>query len=121
APHLLDATDVVGQLDAVDDDAPGVVLLEPVDAADQRRLARPRRPDDDDDLAPTDLQIDAPQGFEVAEALHDALELDHHLAGAAGDGGVGEDPLLGALLLGRAHLVPTPRRRSRRWLSLDSV
>jgi len=38
-PHLLDVAQVAGQLDAVDDDAALVVLLEAVDAADQRRLA----------------------------------------------------------------------------------
>ena len=38
----LDGADVVGELDAVDDDAALVVLLEPVDAADERRLARAR-------------------------------------------------------------------------------
>ena len=47
----LDVLDVVGQLDAVDDDVALLVLLEPVDAADQGRLARARRAADDDLLA----------------------------------------------------------------------
>ena len=38
-----DVADVVGQLDAVDDDLAALVLLEPVDGADERRLARSRR------------------------------------------------------------------------------
>jgi hypothetical protein len=40
SPDLLDVADVVGELDSVDDDPTPVVLLEPVDAPDQRRLAR---------------------------------------------------------------------------------
>jgi hypothetical protein len=51
AADLVDALEVVGQLDAVDDDLALLVLLEPVDAADQRRLARARRPADHDALA----------------------------------------------------------------------
>ena len=58
AADLLDVADVVGQLDAVDDDAARVVLLEAVDAADHRRLARARRADDDDDLLAADAQVD---------------------------------------------------------------
>ena len=38
-----DVADVVGQLDAVDDDVAALVLLEPVDGPDERRLARARR------------------------------------------------------------------------------
>ena len=49
-----------------------------------------------------------------AEPLDDALQLDHHLAGATDLGGVGEHGGgTGAL----AHLVPTPSLRSSRWLS----
>ena len=65
----LDVAEVAGQLDAVDDDAPGVVLLEAVDAADHRRLAGPRRADHDDDLLAGDLEVDVPQGGERPEAL----------------------------------------------------
>ena len=56
------------------DDAAGVVHLEPVDAADQGRLARARRPDDDDDLALGDLEVDVLQRLERAEPLVDVLE-----------------------------------------------
>ena len=48
---FVDLLQVVGELDAVDDDLALLVFLEPVDAADQRRLARARRPADDDALA----------------------------------------------------------------------
>ena len=39
APHLVDLSDVAGQLDAVDDDPAALMGFEPVDAADQRRFA----------------------------------------------------------------------------------
>ena len=51
AAHLVDVLQVVGELDAVDDDAALLVLLQPVDAADHGRLARAGRPADDDPLA----------------------------------------------------------------------
>jgi hypothetical protein len=101
APDLLDVAQVVGELDAVHDDAPAVVLLQAVDAADHRRLPGARGPADDDHLLTVDREIDVLERLEVAEPLRDALELDHLLA------------VLGA------HLSPNPSRRSRRWLSRD--
>jgi hypothetical protein len=44
AADLVDLLQVVGQFDAVDDDLALLVLFQPVDAADQRRLARAGRP-----------------------------------------------------------------------------
>ena len=52
------ALDVVGQLDPVDDDLAALEVLERVDAADQRRLARARGAADDDALAARDLEVD---------------------------------------------------------------
>ena len=54
---------------AVDLDPPAVDLLEVVDAADERRLARARRADDADGLALRDVERDALQHLEPAEAL----------------------------------------------------
>ena len=51
AADLVDALEVVGELGAVDDDAALLVLLEPVDAADHRRLAGAGRAADHDALA----------------------------------------------------------------------
>jgi hypothetical protein len=42
--HLVDVLQVRGQFGAVDDDLAGLVFLQPVDAADQRGLARPEGP-----------------------------------------------------------------------------
>src|SRR5215211_4797053 len=52
---------LLGQLLAVDGDLALLDRLQPVDRPAQRRLARPRRADDDDDLAPGDLQVDVLQ------------------------------------------------------------
>ena len=49
--------EVVGELDAADDDATRVVLFETVDAPDHRRLAGTGRTDDDDHLLAADLQL----------------------------------------------------------------
>ena len=53
---------------------PGVEWLEEVDAAEERRLAAPARPDHDEHLAARDLEVDAVQHEVVPEALHDAVE-----------------------------------------------
>ena len=71
-------------------------------------LPEPGRPDDDDDLLPADAQVDAAQGLEVAEELVDALDLDHLAAGPP-------------WRRSSSSSLPTPSRRSSRWLSRDSV
>src|SRR6185503_6665912 len=81
APHLVDAYEVLRQLDAVHDDSAALVRLEPVDAADERGLAGTRRPADDDTLAAFDAQCDVAQDVEITEPLVDALHvyLKHRL------------------------------------------
>jgi hypothetical protein len=77
AADLLDRLDVVGELDAVDLEHALLVLLEAVDAADQRRLAGARRPADDDALALPDMQVDVAQHVEVVPVpLVDLVEGD---------------------------------------------
>ena len=61
---------------AVDDDRPCVDVLEQVDAAKERRLARARGADQADDLVQVDRQVDPVEDLEVAEALRDVLERD---------------------------------------------
>src|SRR5262249_4373199 len=53
--------------------------LEQVDAAQQRALARAARAEDADHLASGDVEVDAAQDLEVAEALVDAPEAEHRL------------------------------------------
>jgi hypothetical protein len=48
-------------------------LLEPVDAAQQGRLARSGRADDAHDLATTDVEVDPSQHMVVAEGLVQAM------------------------------------------------
>ena len=76
AADLLDVADVVGQLDAVDNDAAGVVLFQPVDAADQCRLAGTRWPHYDNHFLSADVQVDIFESLEVAKELVDAQHLD---------------------------------------------
>ena len=103
AAHVLDVAEVVGELDAADDDATGVVFFETVDAPDHRRLARTRRTDDNDYLLAADLHADVSQRLERTEELVDVFELD--------------DRFTLQRLRGIAELVhrwPTPSLRSTR-------
>ena len=61
---------------AVDLDAAFVDRLEMVDAADQGRLARARRPDQAQRLPGVDVEVDAAQDVDLAEALVHALQHD---------------------------------------------
>jgi hypothetical protein len=61
---------------AFEEDAAGVDGLQPVDAAQHRRLARARGTGDDDRLAGRDRQVDLVEHDVVAEALADAAQLD---------------------------------------------
>ena len=68
------STPVRRDLVALDDDPAGVDRLEQVDAAQERRLAAPRRPDQADDLVLGELEVDPAQDLEVAERLVEALD-----------------------------------------------
>jgi hypothetical protein len=110
AADVVDLLEVVGELGAVDDDAPLLVLLEPVDAADHGRLAGAGRPADDDALAAADVQVDVAQDVELAVPLVHAEHLDGGL-------GVGIDRRARGLGSGcrrhRCHRVwPVASRRS---------
>ena len=67
--QLRECRALLGQLLAVDRDRARVDGLEAVDRAAERRLARPARPDDDDDLAAIDDRVDVLQHVQVAEVL----------------------------------------------------
>ena len=51
-------------------------LLEPGEAAEQGRLAAARRPEQDDEVAVGDLEVDVVDRGELAEGLADGLEPD---------------------------------------------
>src|SRR5215467_3760196 len=76
---LIDLADVVGELDALDNDLALLVLLQPIDAADEGRFAGARRPTNDDLLALIDRQVDVAQHVELAEPLVDADHLNGRL------------------------------------------
>lgn len=57
---------VGGDVDLIDQHPPAARLLQAVDGADQRRLACAAAPDDAENLAALDVQIDALQGRDRA-------------------------------------------------------
>jgi hypothetical protein len=79
AADRLDVLEIGGQFDAGDDDLAALMLFEPIDAADHRRLARPRRPTDDDAFPPTDIEVDVSEDVEIAIPFVDAPQLDDRL------------------------------------------
>ena len=92
APDFVDLLEIVGKLDPIDDDPARLMLLETVDAADERRLARPRGPANDDPFAAIDREIDVAQDVEVAIPLVHSGNLDRRFVGNRGilaDFGVG--------------------------------
>ena len=94
--HLVDLLEIVGELDAVDDDLALLVLLERIDAADHRRFARARRPGDDDALALLHAQVDVLEHVEVGVPFVDADQVDRDFVGDLQLAGVDR-------LVGRRH------------------
>lgn len=80
AANRLDLLEVTGQLDAVDDDAPLLMLLQAVQTADGGGLARPGRPAQHDTLALPHGQVDVLEHMELPEPLVHALHADDRLA-----------------------------------------
>lgn len=77
--HLIDLFQIVGEFDAIDIDGAGLVLFQPVDAADHGRFARAGRAGNDDTLTAHDLEVDIAQHVEVAIPLVHADEFDCHV------------------------------------------
>src|SRR5262249_20774989 len=59
-----------------DNDAPGLMLFQTVDASDHRRLAGSRRPANDNALFAHDLKADVAQDVKIAVPLVQVHELD---------------------------------------------
>jgi hypothetical protein len=74
---------VVVERDALDADLARVMALQPVDAADQRRLARAGGAADHHALAAPHRQRHVVERREAAEALADRLHLDDRLGSSA--------------------------------------
>src|SRR5262245_39010504 len=72
--QLVDVDAGRGHLLASDDDPAGIDRLEQVDAAQERRLPRPRCADEADDLVLGEAEVDPAQDLELAERLVDVLE-----------------------------------------------
>ena len=73
-PDAVDVDVRVGDLALADEDPPVVDRLEEVDAAQQRRLAAPRRADEADHLVRRDDQVDPAQDLERPRRTCAALE-----------------------------------------------
>ena len=77
-PHLLGSARVV-EIDAKDPHGAGLFLVQPQDRAQQNGLAGTRRPDEAEDLAPANVQIEIFQHGRVVEGDGDAACLDDDL------------------------------------------
>jgi hypothetical protein len=66
-----------GDVDAVDDDAPGARALDAAERVDERRLAGTVRPDDREQLAGTQRQRDAPERRRRAVPDLEAVDVKH--------------------------------------------
>src|SRR5262249_48141592 len=71
---------VGGEIVAEDPRLARLHLEAPCDGPEERRLPRPVRPDDAEDLALVDREIDAPQRGALAVALLEAAQLDERCA-----------------------------------------
>src|SRR6185437_933379 len=80
-PHVVDTPKIRPKFDAVDDDPAFLKLLERVDAADQRRFTRTRRPANHDALAFTDVEIDVAQHMKITEPLVEIDDADNRIRG----------------------------------------
>jgi hypothetical protein len=65
-----------GHVTVADPDPPGIDLLETGDRAEERRLATPRRPEQDHELTVGDREVDIVDGADLVEHLGDVLEPD---------------------------------------------
>jgi hypothetical protein len=77
--HRVDVALVGGQPGDVVPADPHLAFVGPLEARDQaqrRRLPAPRRPEEREELARPDLEVDAVDGRDVAESLRDSDELD---------------------------------------------
>src|SRR5215472_3695285 len=79
AAHLVDRLEILGKLGAVDDDATALPVLDPVDAAKQRRLAAARGTAYDDALSAHDFEVDVAQHMESPEPFVELDDLDRDL------------------------------------------
>ena len=69
AANRLDVANIVAELNAIDDDPTPLVLLQPVDYANEGGFPRSRGAEDDDDLPSLDGGGEAPQDVKAAEPL----------------------------------------------------
>src|ERR1700733_1248291 len=76
SPHFIDPFDVVGQLHSVDHDRSALMLLESINAPDERRFAGAGRTADHDALSPPNRQVDIWQYMKTPVPFVDTGESD---------------------------------------------
>ncbi len=84
AADRLDLLEVAGQLHAVDDDAPLLVFLQAIEAANGGGLAGAGRPAQHDALTLAHGEVDVLEYMELAEPFVHALHADDRLAALLG-------------------------------------
>ena len=108
---------------AIDDDPPGIRAFQPIDRADQGRLARARASDHAEHLTGLDRQIDRVQRHALArrapEALGHPLEPDHQSASQRLRAGNDGDALAAAAGVGLVRIAEHEFRRQLRGLVVD--
>jgi hypothetical protein len=105
---------------AVDPELPGGELLEVVDAAEERGLAGPGRPDDAHHPARHDLQVNALEHLETPEVFVHALRLDHGRGGRFGHASPDFGRANPRNPPCRAGIAPREYRRSMKYWAIDS-
>src|SRR4029077_4023450 len=75
AADRVDPADIAGEQHSVDDDLAALEVFKPVDATQQRRLARSGRSADHDALPAVDLEIDIGQHMKFAKPFVQAGDL----------------------------------------------
>jgi len=78
---LLDVFDIVGQLDAVDDNLPALVFFQAIDASDHGGFPGARRSADDDPLLFGHGQINALEHVKISVPFVHSNDFDHGLVG----------------------------------------
>src|SRR3954466_7370934 len=81
AADFVHPSQVRTQFDALDDDLAFLELLQRVDAADQRRLARARGATDHDALALGDVEVDVAQYVKMAVPFVERADADDRVCG----------------------------------------
>ncbi len=100
AADFIDFLHIIGEFNPVHDDLALLMLLQPVDAADHRRLTGAGRPADNDFFAPLNTQVDVFQDMEIPIPFVHPDNLDGNIALFLAHGSVAHTSALLSLMTG---------------------